>query len=38
MNKWFKPGLLNDVLEHEGFTAEQIAQKIIKQLAFSRSI
>ena len=38
MNKWFKPGLLNDVLEYEGFTAEQITQKIIKQLAFSRSI
>ena len=35
MNKWFKPGLLNDVLEYEGFTAEQIAQKIINQLAFS---
>ncbi len=35
INKWFKPGLLNDVLEYEGFTAEQIAQKIIKQLAFS---
>ena len=35
MNKWFKPGLLNDVLEYEGFTAEQIAKRIIKQLAFS---
>jgi len=35
MNKWFKPGLLNDVLEYEGFTAEQIAKKIIQQLAFS---
>ena len=29
MNKWFKPGLLNDVLEFEGFTAEQIASKVI---------
>ncbi len=27
-NKWFKPGLLNDVLEFEGFTGEQIAAKI----------
>ncbi len=35
MNKWFKPGLLNDVLEYEGFTAEQIAKRIIKLLAVS---
>ena len=28
MNKWFKPALLNDVLEYEGFTALQIAEKI----------
>ena len=28
MNKWFKPALLNDVLEYEGFTGIQIAQKI----------
>lgn len=27
-NKWFKPGLLIDVLQYEGFTAEQIAAKI----------
>ncbi|MFN0014463.1 MAG: transketolase family protein [Saprospiraceae bacterium] len=26
--KWFKPGRLPDVLEHEGFTARQIADKI----------
>ncbi|MEQ1743991.1 MAG: transketolase C-terminal domain-containing protein [Saprospiraceae bacterium] len=26
--KWFKPGRLPDVLEHEGFTARQIAHKI----------
>jgi transketolase len=32
MNKWFKPALLNDVLEYEGFTAEQIAAKIISTL------
>lgn len=36
MNKWFKPGLLNDVLEYEGFTAEQIAKRVVEQLAFSR--
>lgn len=32
MNKWFKPALLNDVIEYEGFTAEQIAAKIILTL------
>jgi transketolase len=29
-NKWFKPALLKDVLEYEGFTSEAIADKIIK--------
>ncbi len=29
-NKWFKPALLQDVLEYEGFTGEAIAEKIIK--------
>ena len=28
MNKWFKPGLLNDILEYEGFTAELMAKNI----------
>lgn len=32
MNKWFKPALLNDVLEYEGFTGEKIAEKIFEQL------
>lgn len=32
MDKWFKPALLNDVLEYEGFTAEKIAGTIIKKL------
>jgi transketolase len=27
--KWFKPGLLNSVLEYEGFTGKQIAEKIL---------
>jgi transketolase len=27
--KWFKPALLNEVLEYEGFTGEQIAEKIL---------
>jgi len=30
MNKWFKPALLNDVLEYEGFTGENISEKILK--------
>jgi transketolase len=28
LKTWFKPALLNDILEYEGFTAEQIAEKI----------
>lgn len=28
LNKWFKPGLLSEVLEYEGFTAEKIAKKV----------
>lgn len=35
MNKWFKPGLLNDVLEYEGFTAEQLSEKIVEHLGIS---
>ncbi|RPI72593.1 MAG: transketolase [Ignavibacteriales bacterium] len=31
-NKWFKPALLNDVLEYEGFTGEAIAEKISLEL------
>jgi transketolase len=29
-NRWFKPALLKDVLEYEGFTGEAIAEKILK--------
>lgn len=32
-NRWFRPGLLNDVLACEGFTGEQIAGRILKSLA-----
>jgi len=28
-NRWFKPGLLPDVLQYEGFTGKQIAEKIL---------
>jgi transketolase len=30
--KWFKPALLNEVLAYEGFTAGQIADKILNEL------
>jgi transketolase len=30
--KWFRPALLNDVLAYEGFTASQIAEKILDKL------
>ncbi len=29
MNTWFKPALLNDVLDYEGFTGEKISEKIL---------
>lgn len=29
-NKWFKPVMMNDLLEYEGFTGKQIAEKINK--------
>lgn len=31
-NRWFKPGLLSEVLEYEGFTGEKLAQRIQEQL------
>lgn len=35
MNKWFKPGLLDDVLVYEEFTAKQIAAKIMANFKWS---
>lgn len=29
LKTWYKPGLLNEVLEYEGFTAEQIVKRIL---------
>lgn len=29
-DKWFKPALMNDVLEYEGFTGEKIAERVLK--------
>jgi transketolase len=31
-HRWFIPALLDDVLEHEGFTGEQIAERILEEL------
>ena len=31
-NRWFKPALLEDVLQYEGFTGEQIAERILAAL------
>jgi transketolase len=36
-NKFFKPALLGDVLEYEGFTGKQIADKILYALKFEVS-
>lgn len=36
-NKWFKPALLNDVLEYEGFTGEQIADRILLKIESKNS-
>lgn len=33
MNKWFKPALLNDVLEYEGFTGEKISEAIFSAIS-----
>lgn len=30
-NKWFKPALMHDVLEYEGFTGEKIAKQILSR-------
>lgn len=31
--RWFRPGLLRDVLEHEGFTGARIAERVRRELA-----
>lgn len=30
--KWFKPALLSDILEYEGFTGEKIAERILNEV------
>jgi transketolase len=30
--RWYKPGLLSEVLNYEGFTGEKISEKIVKEL------
>ena len=34
-SRWFAPGLLDDVLEHEGFTGPQIARRIVNAFRHS---
>lgn len=34
-NRWFKPALLNEVLEYEGFTGEKMALRILKAMGVS---
>ena len=38
MNKWFKPALLNDVLEYEGFRSVDIFKKILIHLEKSSNV
>ncbi len=33
MHRWFKPALLHEVLAHEGFTADRLAERISLELA-----
>lgn len=35
--RWFRPALLDDVLEHEGFTGRQIAESILKHPLYAES-
>lgn len=32
MDKWFKPALINDVLEYEGFTGEKITDRVLTMM------
>lgn len=32
MDKWFKPALMNDVLEYEGFTGEKITDRVLTMI------
>lgn len=35
--RWFRPALLDDVLEHEGFTGRQIAESILKHPLYAEA-
>jgi transketolase len=35
--KWFKPGLLSEVLRHEGFSPEQLAGRVLQFLGIPAS-
>jgi len=36
--RWFKPGLLNEVLETEGFTAEKIAATVLQEMPLAGAV
>jgi len=36
--KWFKPGLLNEVMNFEGMTGEKMAATILSQIKINASI
>ncbi len=38
LKTWFKPGLLSEVLEYEGFTGEKMAAKILDHLKIKHSL
>ena len=35
MNRWFKPAILNDTLKYEGFTSQDIAEKIFDRINYT---
>lgn len=37
-NRWYKPGLLSEVLEHEGFTGEKMAATILNYLGMNHNL
>lgn len=38
LNTWYKPGLLSEVLEYEGFTGEKMAAKILDHLKIDHQL
>jgi transketolase len=38
LKTWYKPGLLSEVLEYEGFTGEKMAAKILDHLKIDHQL